>query len=522
MRNRMILHTLWIASAVAMLVPSIADPDLWGHLLFGSSLLGGSLPLENGFAYTTPTQPWLNHELLAEAVMAGCYHLAGPAGLVALKVAVGLATAAMLWRSARRRSGDGIATAAVVLALFVMRPGFMIRPQIFTMLFLAVVLDALAESRQRAAGRLWCLPLLVAVWVNVHGGVLAGVGLVAVGIAAARAAELARGALTVRATVSSAVLLLLMGLALLANPYGVGLVRFLVTDVTPQVPITEWAPVALTDPSFAAFEVMVLVAAAGVILARPSLAETVIVAAAAVAAFRHQRHVPLFAIAAAPLVAATLAAAVRRWPAGAESRLPALVRFAITGAAAMQLVFATVITAAWRGDVAVNPHRYPIQAVRFLAQNDIVGNVAAPFDWGEYALWALPAGSRIAIDGRFTTAYPADVIADAWRFMSGGRGWDALLTRYPTDIVVAARTQAPARLLAGHPEWEYVYSDPVTVVFVRRSERNAATLERFHAGQLVYDRSAFPTTYPASDWAEPVSAVRAQIAANATAGPDGF
>src|SRR5689334_12339869 len=119
MRDRMILHTLWIATAVAILVPSLADPDLWGHLLFGSSLLGGSLPLENGFAYTTPTQPWLNHELLAELIMAGCYGLAGPTGLVALKVVVGLATAAVFRRSVRRRSSDAIATGVVVLALFV-------------------------------------------------------------------------------------------------------------------------------------------------------------------------------------------------------------------------------------------------------------------------------------------------------------------------------------------------------------------------------------------------------------------
>src|SRR5262245_25461734 len=76
-RDRFVLHTLWIATAVAILVPSFADPDLWGHLLFGSALLGGNLHLENTFAYTTPAQPWLNHELLAELTMAGAWQIGG-------------------------------------------------------------------------------------------------------------------------------------------------------------------------------------------------------------------------------------------------------------------------------------------------------------------------------------------------------------------------------------------------------------------------------------------------------------
>ena len=76
----------------------------------------------------------------------------------------------------------------------------------------------------------------------------------------------------------------------------------------------------------------------------------------------------------------------------------------------------------------------------------ISGNVALPFRWGEYALWALPAGSRVAVDGRFTTAYSRSFLDEAWRFMSGEPGWDALLQRYPTDIVITHRTHAPARL----------------------------------------------------------------------------
>ena len=71
--HRLALHALWIATALRLLVPSAADPDLWGHLLFGDVFLHAGIVSTNGFAYTTPAHPWIDHELGAEAVMAAVY-----------------------------------------------------------------------------------------------------------------------------------------------------------------------------------------------------------------------------------------------------------------------------------------------------------------------------------------------------------------------------------------------------------------------------------------------------------------
>lgn len=500
MRERLTLHALWIATAITILVPSFADPDLWGHLLFGSALLAGRIPAENTFAYTTPAQPWVNHELLAELAMAWTYRVAGSAGLVGLKVVLGLATGAVLWRTARRRSGDALAaTLAVVFALYVMHPGFMIRPQLFTMFLLAVGLEILRASGARATGPAWLLPILVALWVNTHGGVLAGVGLVAAAFATARTVELWHGTLDRRAAATSVLLVAAMVAALAVNPYGTRLVTFLLSEVTPTVPITEWAPVPLLSAAFPVFKVMLIVTALGIVALKPPLAEAAVVLATAVVALRHQRHVPLFAIAAAPLVAATIAEGLRRWSEGVGASRIALGRAALTAAAVGQTLVAVLLIGWWRGEISVPGKHYPVQAVRFLAQNEIVGNVALPFSWGEYALWALPPGSRVAVDGRFTTAYPDDLLAAAWRFMTGEPGWDDLLKEYPTDVVIADREHASAELLRRDREWQYVYSDPVSIVFLRVGERHADALARFHAGLLVYDHTPFATTFPAAD-----------------------
>jgi hypothetical protein len=510
----LLLHLLWIATALGVLIPSVADPDLWGHLLFGRLLLDGTLPSTNAFAYTTPLHPWVNHELLAEAAMATVFDAAGAPGLVAMKIVLGLGTLACIWHAARRRSGsDWAAAIATALAATVMAPGFMIRPQLFTLFFLALTLDALASADYRPAAGARLLPLLFALWVNTHGGVLAGVALVATGMVAAFAVDGARGRGSAGAALGLALFLALAGGALLVNPYGVTLLRFLLTDVTPRVPITEWAPVALGDASFPVFKLVAL--ALGLWLAlgrRAGLAESLVVAAATAAALLHRRHIPLFAIAAAPLLAACLADVAarvhRRWDVGAA--LPWL-KPGTAAVAALQLALAGV--AAWRdgGTIEVDARTYPVQAVRFLRQNGIVGNVALPFDWGEFALWSLPAGSKVAVDGRFTTAYPQPLLDQAWRFMTGGPGWDDLLTRHASDIVLADRRHAPAQLLRGHPEWEYVYSDPVSIVFLRKVPAQALALEQFHARTLVYDRAPLASAFPAMPRAEAGSGRLARV-----------
>lgn len=495
MPGRLVLHALWIATALRLLLPSAADPDLWGHLLFGSLLLQGTLPAVNGFAYTAADHPWINHEILAEVAMAAVWNVGGAPGLIALKVVVGLATLWIVWRTAERRSGDPTAAClATILAAAVMLPGFMIRPQLFTLLFLAATLAVLARADYRPRGRVWLLLPLAVVWTNTHGGVLAGVGLAGAGMAAGLAARLWRGAADARDVGATALFVALLGSTLVANPYGLELVRFLVLDVTPGVPITEWAPVALGDLSFPLFKLLLVAVAVGVLrgaAVRP--AEAAVVALTAGAALLHRRHIPLFAIAAAPLLAALLAEALRV----AASRVPLrALRVGLAGAAALQIALATVAGVQARGRIVVDPWTYPVQALRFLAQNGIGGNVALPFRWGEYALWSLPPGSRVAVDGRFTTAYPEALLATVWEFMRGGPEWEALLTDYPTDVVVADRRQAPAHLLRSHAEWQYVYSDPVSVIFLRRVPSQAATLARFDAGALHYERGPLEVDFP--------------------------
>src|SRR4026209_377276 len=73
------------AAIFAGLITTIADADLWGHLLFGRDILQlRGLPSRDAYSFTSDI-PWTNHEWLAEVLSWASYSLGGSVGLVALK-----------------------------------------------------------------------------------------------------------------------------------------------------------------------------------------------------------------------------------------------------------------------------------------------------------------------------------------------------------------------------------------------------------------------------------------------------
>jgi len=165
----------------------------------------------------------------------------------------------------------------------------------------------------------------------------------------------------------------------------------------------------------------------------------------------------------------------------------------IFGIAVLQIVWVGKTHWRHRMQLVVPPLEYPTQAADFLHRNGIRGNVATAFDWGEYFIWKLYPAVRVSIDGRYTTAYPMEVIDDSWEWMRGGQGWRRLLEKYPAEIAVTDRHHPVTQRLRNDSEWVYIYSDPTAFVFVRKTPRQDPLLEKFRAGELLHPKA--PSLY---------------------------
>ena len=167
-----------ICLAIFQFSENTADPDLWGHVLYGRDFLQtGHLMRTEPYSWTAPGHEWVNHEILAEAAMALSFRALGGTGLLLLKIAAGLATFFIALSIATKRMDKKmrpVAWAFGAVAVVEISFGFAARPQIFTALALAMELWLLRQIHRGKWGWALALPPLFALWINTHGGVLAG------------------------------------------------------------------------------------------------------------------------------------------------------------------------------------------------------------------------------------------------------------------------------------------------------------------------------------------------------------
>jgi len=173
---------LLITVSLYCLSTTTADPDLWGYLAFGRLFWGqGQFPYLDIFAYVPTLKPWVYHEWLTGVLFYPLYRILGAPGLQVLKYAFGLGTAGVIYLTARRRGADSLPTALILFfALLAMSVGYSaVRAQVFTYFFFALFLYLLESARLSGNWRrLWLLVPIQIVWCNLHGGFLAGLGLI--------------------------------------------------------------------------------------------------------------------------------------------------------------------------------------------------------------------------------------------------------------------------------------------------------------------------------------------------------
>ena len=179
--NKLLFFVL-ILAAVFWALGSNADPDLWGHIKFGlDTLEKGSLLRQDIYSYSAYGSEWINHEWLSEVVFALIYKNSGVPGLVLFKFIIAIFTLFLIFKLISLQAKFIFEKSLMFLLVsFQLAPFLsMLRPQIFTFLFAAVYMYIFYRMlREKVSWKflVW-LPLIMVLWTNLHGGFLAGLGL---------------------------------------------------------------------------------------------------------------------------------------------------------------------------------------------------------------------------------------------------------------------------------------------------------------------------------------------------------
>jgi hypothetical protein len=171
----MSLTRLWLVLAIALpalaaVIAPVSTVDLAYQLRAGDEILATqALPTVDTWTYTASGLPWVDQQWGAQVVLAAVHDLTGWTGLVLLRAALTAGIVGALLAIARRRGLDARTAALLVIGAFVIAaPAMGLRPQLFGMACLALVLVLVANRRAQPRG-LWLVPLVTIVWANLHG-----------------------------------------------------------------------------------------------------------------------------------------------------------------------------------------------------------------------------------------------------------------------------------------------------------------------------------------------------------------
>jgi len=428
---------LWILVWIVLIIIGIfrLDPDFGWHIGMGKYIEKYGVPAKEPFTYTMANFDFIDHEWLTNWLMWKGYEGVGMAGLAVMFGSIALGA---LRIGAGRGRWSGL---AIILGSILVFPRAGVRPQVIDWLFLAILIRWFGDKQKWRKWR-WLYPVMVVVWVNLHGGFALGLALLfvmaGVRMMSEKKWDWEEVGVIGLATVASGI-----------NPYGFRIwheVAMQMTDSNLRWTIAEWNPFFVTvEPAFWMMAVLVGMGMWRYKHAFPTW-QMVVTAGLGLAGMSSLRHVALFAVAAAGPMTEVLEKMKQEagtYPQG-EVRLRKLYRVLL----ALGLVL-WVWDVGWLG---IRLHKgkwdptkaelvYPVKAVEWLRSNPMPGEVFAPYGWGGYLIWKYPE-RKVFIDGRgpsWRWDSPDEKYAD-WAFkdhMKASEGeWGDVFDKFGVKTVV--------------------------------------------------------------------------------------
>lgn len=473
----------------------LADGDTGYHIRAGEHIIRtGSIPHYDIFSLHAPPLPWIAHEWLSEVLMAAAHRTFGLSGVVAGAALILAATMALLFRVLRRERADILPPIAItLLALLSSQLHWLARPHLFSLLFMVLfhyLIDAWHTGR---ANRLYLLPPLMLLWVNLHGGYVGGFLILAAYLAGDLSKAFRLSPEERREKLRRLRELAVAGAACLAaclvNPYGYEILLFpfrLVADGYLMDNVNEFL-----SPDFhqwLPFKYLLLLLVAQLAISRKRIepSELLLVIVFTYMALYSARYIPLFALVTAPILSG-------RWQLGGGSGKGRFARF--IGERSLGLAeidfrarwhlfpVAAVVAVAWglfSGEVshAFDADKKPVAACEFLLREEIDGNMLNNDEFGDYVIYRCYPRYRVFIDGRLDM-YGSERLKEFNRVLAFEPGWRSILEKYRITWMLMESESRFVRYLLKDPDWTQIYSDGVARIFVKNIPEHRDLVARY-------------------------------------------
>lgn len=498
--------------AAIAVTSGVRDPDFWWHLRTGQLLIAqhfrllGTAP----YTYTTPGHHWTMHEYLFEIGVAALYAI-GKLGavVVAISLLTWIGIVGIALRSRTRTPNLLAIGAGVIVGTIAAYPIWGPRDQMIDFTFSCLLLLVIERYLARGGRILWALLPFFLLWSNLHGGFVIGlVFLGAVTVAEAVGPRLGfPGTVSPRRVAWLAVTTVACAAICTVNPNGPGILLYAwgtVSSSAQQALIAEWQSPNFHMEDARGFAVMLVSLAAFIVVNRRLRArDAVLIAGTVGLSFESVRNIAIFVAVATPVWAEQLSLIIDRIHSEVAARrarraaaapatgsplpdersragrarrpLSLRLRLSVLGAVAA-LLGAGYIGLRLAPAMAPSPTAlsyattYPVCASAWLRSAPRGLRIFNQYGEGGYLAWSLAGtGDRIFIFG--DAAFMGNHLLYTYSAIVDARpGWQSLLTRYGTQVVLFDTGTTLDRLLRASSRWALVYHDPRNDAFVLKSQ----------------------------------------------------
>ncbi|WP_419176067.1 hypothetical protein [Desulfosediminicola sp.] len=478
---------------------TLRDPDYYWHIKTGEYIFENQLlPRLDIFSFTMTNQPWVLHEWLFQLLLYMIFDLFGTTGVKSLSVFLFLVSVYFSYKLSKRLSSARI-TAMLMLVLLpvLIVIGLSPRPQLFTYIFFSYYLYGLLSYKYLyEVKQLYLFPLIMVLWVNLHGGYIIGIALVFF------------FAVTELLTNYTKPIILRKARRALLLPFGIALTSLAASSINPdfidhwkyplqvismdasKIFISEWRSPGFHDALGKLYLLLVFTFFAANICRkkRPDLTEFFIPLFFITQGFVAVRHIPLAALATMPFIAVAFKNCIPiNLPAESKDKLRQLLSRIFNGSLNKDLgnkeyfMNLAILSLAILALFTVNPSlenkaaakvnkAVPVTATDFIVDNEIQGRMFNTYGYGGYLIYRLYPDQKVFIDGR-ADMYGDDFLKKYKKINNGLPDWEKEFDHYDIDYVLCER-QAPIRqLLLTRGDFKLVYDDEYSSVLVKDISR---------------------------------------------------
>lgn len=452
------------------------DYDFWARLIAGMGFVQTGQALKQDFLSYTPTHTWYDHEWGSGVIFYLTEHFFSSAGILILQALLVFLIFFFISKTIRL---SGVKTThpynflfyyfAFIAASYMLNSP--IRCQMFSFVFFAAFLYILELARKGENRPLYSIPVIMIVWNNLHGGCVAGIGLILLFLA---------GEFLNKKPFKKYFFALLASLAVLPiNPWGFDYLPFLfMANTLQREDIAEWFGLfsnifMFKYIKFKLFALVLLTVQAGEVMYqiiskkfKMDWTKFIVLAVTLYEAFSHVKLVPFAIFAMCVFMYDDFYTVFNKITFNFFNKIA---KFKDIFIYSLITIFALSNISPKSFEPKVDFSRYPILPIEFIKMNKIEGNLLLSFGLGSYASYKLYPQNKIFMDGRYEEVYYDFMVPMLNKFYTVKPGWDEIFKKFPPDIMVIEKFYDIYPVLLKQKDWQPVFEDNTFVVFVKKT-----------------------------------------------------